>query len=268
MSTEGGALYAKKLFLLALKGQITILFADGDILEGEFITQDEFNIFLMVDDKPMMIPRSQIKYIMGQPGQQVEEDTSQEALLEVGPVQAATPEPSLLEIAQATKTPKDDTFVIAPDAGGLPAGVSGTDITEVDLQDAEDSGMTFVLQEESVEAKEDLDELTVVLDQDKDFIVLAQLVCTAGPHAGEVFDLSSVVITLGRAGDNDCPLPNDKEISRRHAIIVQEAGKFMIQDQNSLNGTLVNDEVIEGTRALENGDVITIGISYLEYREQ
>ena len=82
MSTEGGALYSKKLFLLALKGQISVHFADGHILEGEFITQDEFNVFLMVDDKPTMIPRSQIRYIMGQSDQQIEEDTSQQALLE------------------------------------------------------------------------------------------------------------------------------------------------------------------------------------------
>jgi hypothetical protein len=268
MSTEGGALYSRKLFLLALKGQITVQFTDGHILEGEFITQDEFNIFLILDDKPMMIPRSQIRYILGRAGQQIEEDTSQETLLEAEPAQAETPDLSFPETAQAAEISKDDTFVIEPDEVGLPAGVRDTDITDVDMQDTEDDGMTFVLEQESPEAEGDLDELTVVLDQEKEFTVSAQLVCTAGPHAGQIFDLRSGVITLGRASDNEVSLSGDKEISRRHAIIVQEAGKFIIQDQNSLNGTLVNDEPIEGPRQLENGDIVVIGISILEYREQ
>ena len=65
MSVEGDTHYSQELFLLALKGPVTVHFVDGRTLQGQFTTQDAWNIFLMVDDEPMMIPRSQILYIKG-----------------------------------------------------------------------------------------------------------------------------------------------------------------------------------------------------------
>jgi pSer/pThr/pTyr-binding forkhead associated (FHA) protein len=59
----------------------------------------------------------------------------------------------------------------------------------------------------------------------------------------------------------------DKEISRRHALIKLEAGKFVIQDQNSLNGTYVNSERVDAPRILQDGDVIFVGVSDLKYEE-
>ena len=110
MSTEGDALYAKKLSLLTLKGRLEVHFIDGQMLQGEFVTQDEFNIFLMVDDKPAMIPRSQIRYILGKPGQPVEKDSSQEALLEPEPATAEpTPPPTTFpQTAQVEEAEDED----------------------------------------------------------------------------------------------------------------------------------------------------------------
>jgi pSer/pThr/pTyr-binding forkhead associated (FHA) protein len=75
------------------------------------------------------------------------------------------------------------------------------------------------------------------------------------------------MITIGRASDNIISLFNDKEISRKHSKITYEAGNFIVEDQNSLNGTFVNNQRIEGPRYLEDGDVIFIGVSTLEYHQ-
>lgn len=54
--------------LLAIKGHVTVNFVDGQIIEGEFKAQDVFNIFLIVSDEPLMIPRAQIRFIKGSCG--------------------------------------------------------------------------------------------------------------------------------------------------------------------------------------------------------
>jgi pSer/pThr/pTyr-binding forkhead associated (FHA) protein len=114
----------------------------------------------------------------------------------------------------------------------------------------------------------DMDEdSTFVLDK-VDMRVSAHLVCTTGPHAGEVVKLHHGVVTIGRSSDNTFPLSKDKEVSRRHAIITYEASKFVIQDQNSLNGTHVNNENVKEPYPLEDGDMIVIGVSTLKFQER
>jgi hypothetical protein len=165
------------------------------------------------------------------------------------------------------------------------------------LNPVEDTGATFVLPEpaESVEAPEpgagdeaaaslyDWDEATMVLgeheeDDENDITAVLgheakkqavrRLVLSTGPHAGEQFEISRETITLGRARDNDIPLSLDKEVSRRHAVMKLEGDRYVIQDQNSLNGTFVNNQRIGGPQPLEDGDVIFIGVSDIIYQEE
>ncbi len=298
MSAEGDMLYSKDLFLLTLKGTISVHFMDGYTLEGEFAAQDAFNFFLIIDGKPFMIPRNQIRYIKGGYGQQIEKDTSRETFMRAEPLpmdtlktelpeadEMAMPMGISAEEAEAEVAVVDDgsTFVIEPGMGDFVSGEFVADVEEAGepalaIDDLEDTGQTFVLEdtadlsgelEKIAAAEADLEEDTLVLArQEEEEEIAPQLVCTAGPHAGEQFELKGEVITLGRAKDNNISLPNDKEISRRHALIVREAGGFMIQDQNSLNGTFVNDQPVEASRDLEDGDVILIGVSELRYQEQ
>ncbi|HEX9921449.1 MAG TPA: FHA domain-containing protein [Anaerolineae bacterium] len=289
MSTEGEAHYLNNQKLLTLKGQVTVHFIDGNTLEGEITNQDAYNIFLTVDDQPHMIPRLQIRYILGTSGQPVERDTASEAALRDqlrpgGSMGATAPSMDDLVMSARTKAGQSDdqvefdfddddggTFVLDPGADGYPADLS--DISAPD--EAEDTDMTFVLNdtadlpggiEQMFETEPDADDATVVIDDTMPEIT-AHLVCTAGPHAGESLALGVDMITVGRASDNEFPLSNDKEISRRHAVVRYEMGKFLIQDQNSLNGTFVNDERIDSPHFLEDGDVILIGVSHLEFRE-
>jgi len=55
-------------------------------------------------------------------------------------------------------------------------------------------------------------------------------------------------------------------VSRNHAVLVARDGKFVVEDQGSLNGTFVNRRRIDN-QELENGDELQIGkykLSFLE----
>lgn len=288
-----GANYTRKMFALTIRGQVSIHLVDGEILTGTLTAQDQFHLFLMVEDAPVMISRSQIKYVQAEMDQTFEQRIVQESFLveeRTDTVQDEESDRATLPKSQGeslldelTKTTDSQSQIRLPDEDE-----EADDITFVfdepdlvnDIKKTMEAGMdmdemTYVLDE----SEADQNDLTVVLDQEEEEEDLtfvfdqeeekppAQLVCTGGPHAGEIFELRSGVTTLGRATDNVLPLPYDKEISRRHAIILQEGDEFIIQDQNSLNGTFVNNQRIEGPHPLADGDTIIIGVSHLEYKE-
>lgn len=278
MSTEGNAFYAKDLFLLTLTGQIIVHFVDGNTLEGEYITQDALNIFVRVDNEPLMIPRSQIRYLMGGQGQQVEKDDSQVDFLDTGIKLAASETKKLEPLAPdvAEQEEPDATVVLADEAeeaATAPEAVISEErvftVQDVGIEFAEDEDPTLVFEEES-EIDEAEEEATFVLRQEETPAkeTTAYLECTSGPHAGEVFALTTGDMTLGRSSDNIIALVNDKEISRKHSRIIYEAGSYHIEDQNSLNGTFVNNDRIADRHHLEDADVIMIGLSGLVYHQE
>ena len=85
----------------------------------------------------------------------------------------------------------------------------------------------------------------------------ALVVRSGGGRAGEHFLLRTEAITVGRSPDCDIFL-DDVTVSRRHALLRRENGRFFIEDQGSLNGTFLNRKRIE-TGALEDGDELQIG---------
>lgn len=76
--------------------------------------------------------------------------------------------------------------------------------------------------------------------------------------------LAHDVVTIGRLPDCEVVL-KDKAASRRHAQIRLKDGAATLTDLGSTNGTRVNGQVVQ-SRALEDGDRITIGSTVLEYR--
>jgi predicted component of type VI protein secretion system len=71
-------------------------------------------------------------------------------------------------------------------------------------------------------------------------------------------------LTVGREGC-DVVLP-DPEVSRRHAALrVTESG-VAVEDLGSSNGTFVNEQRVEGVRALRDGDVVRFGNTEWELR--
>ncbi len=65
-------------------------------------------------------------------------------------------------------------------------------------------------------------------------------------------------ISLGRHGDNDIVI-KDQFISKKHFNIIQDEGKFYLEDLNSANGTYLNSDKIYDIMELKNGDIIRVG---------
>ncbi len=58
----------------------------------------------------------------------------------------------------------------------------------------------------------------------------------------------------------------DPNVSRRHAELHYDGANWHIIDLNSTNGTLVNDVDVDQV-TLRDGDLITVGLVNLEFRE-
>jgi type II secretory pathway predicted ATPase ExeA len=70
-------------------------------------------------------------------------------------------------------------------------------------------------------------------------------------------DIANVPFAIGRSHGNGLVI-EEKEISRRHALIDRVGTRYVIEDLNSRNGVLVNGKRCEMAN-LKSGDVITIG---------
>lgn len=64
--------------------------------------------------------------------------------------------------------------------------------------------------------------------------------------------------SIGRASDNDLEI-DDTSLSRRHALIEEVDGHFMLSDCGSSNGTFVNGREVLGETELADWDVLTFG---------
>lgn len=65
-------------------------------------------------------------------------------------------------------------------------------------------------------------------------------------------------ISLGRHGDNDIVI-KDPYVSKEHFQIVEDEGRYYLEDLNSANGTYLNEEKVLDVVKLKNGDIIRIG---------
>jgi pSer/pThr/pTyr-binding forkhead associated (FHA) protein len=63
--------------------------------------------------------------------------------------------------------------------------------------------------------------------------------------------------SIGRQKECDLVI-TDSSASRRHAVIVEEQGRYFLEDLNSRNGTLLNGQKV-GRSTLKDGDEIQIG---------
>ena len=71
-------------------------------------------------------------------------------------------------------------------------------------------------------------------------------------------DLTTGPFTIGRQGENQLVL-RDNRVSRVHARIEWEGGAVYVADCQSLHGTFVNGDRVEGRRRLQPHDRITFG---------
>ena len=85
----------------------------------------------------------------------------------------------------------------------------------------------------------------------------AVLVVRQGPKRGSRIALDAELTTIGRHPDSDIFL-DDITVSRRHAEIARIGGAFEVTDAGSLNGTYVNQVLVERA-VLADGDELQVG---------
>jgi len=92
-------------------------------------------------------------------------------------------------------------------------------------------------------------------DASQDGAVL--VIRSGGGRAGESFLLEDARVTIGRRPESGVFL-DDITVSRDHAVLVQRAGEWWVDDCGSLNGSYINRERID-SRQLSDGDELQIG---------
>jgi hypothetical protein len=91
----------------------------------------------------------------------------------------------------------------------------------------------------------------------------ALVIRSGGGRVGQSFPLEHERMTIGRSPDAEVFL-DDVTVSRDHAVLVNRAGVWFLDDSGSLNGTYVNRRRIDSHR-LEDGDELQIGKYKLTY---
>src|SRR5690348_6898927 len=78
--------------------------------------------------------------------------------------------------------------------------------------------------------------------------------------------LSQNVVTIGRLPDNTIQIDN-LAVSGHHAKIYWDAGRYVIEDNTSLNGTYVNNARVT-RQALKDGDDVVVGKHTLSFKDE
>jgi pSer/pThr/pTyr-binding forkhead associated (FHA) protein len=76
--------------------------------------------------------------------------------------------------------------------------------------------------------------------------------------AGHSYRFHQQVTTIGRTNGNDFIIVG-RTVSRRHARLWFDNGRWYLEDLQSANGTLVNNMRIYQSVVLHDGDVINFG---------
>ena len=74
----------------------------------------------------------------------------------------------------------------------------------------------------------------------------------------KVYPFNGEVMSMGRGRNNDIQIKNDGKISRYHCRIFRRGDEFIIEDNKSSNGTLVNGKLVTRQR-LDGGEQVQIG---------
>ncbi len=85
-----------------------------------------------------------------------------------------------------------------------------------------------------------------------------QFVMRSGPTPGATYSLEGDQLVIGRDSSSSIAI-NDAEVSRKHARLNFQGGKYVIEDLGSTNGTFVNGQRVSAAVVLKSGDVVSLG---------
>ncbi len=95
---------------------------------------------------------------------------------------------------------------------------------------------------------------------------MAWLAVKSGARRGKQFGLTSGKNTVGRDGTRCDIILDDPKVSREHARVQYENGRFVIYDLASLSGTFVNKRRVQRQTLIDN-DEIGLGKTTLIFKE-
>ena len=74
-------------------------------------------------------------------------------------------------------------------------------------------------------------------------------------------------VTIGADITSTLGLTKDRTIAPQHAEVVQENGRYVIEDKGAVTGTFVNKKKVTGRQTLKDGDVIDVGNATIVFSE-
>jgi pSer/pThr/pTyr-binding forkhead associated (FHA) protein len=86
------------------------------------------------------------------------------------------------------------------------------------------------------------------------------LIVREGQLVGQRWTLEPEEFLIGRGSDCHLVLP-ERQVSRHHVKILQDNGRYLLQDLGSKNGTHLNGKQVTGTVPLQDGDEIQIALA-------
>ena len=97
----------------------------------------------------------------------------------------------------------------------------------------------------------------------------AMFVLRVEPAVGEPFDhlMEEDQVVIGRASESDLVVA-DRFLSRKHARLTRRDGRLFVEDLGSRNGTLLNDQPVEGSQEVRPGDLIRVSGSSIRVEEE
>ena len=92
---------------------------------------------------------------------------------------------------------------------------------------------------------------------------MPEIIVKLGDNVVHKYFLYKDTVTIGRAPDNEVSIEN-LAVSRHHATITLEDGRYILEDNDSANGTHVNGVRVTKTEILDK-DIITVGKHKLHF---
>lgn len=86
----------------------------------------------------------------------------------------------------------------------------------------------------------------------------------------KIYTITKKCTTIGRGSEVDIQFKADSEISKRHSsVLMKDEENYLLRDDNSTNGTQLNDQMLDITTAvsLQDGDEIHIGNTFITFHK-
>lgn len=199
---------------------------------------------------------------------------------------ASTPEPTPARVSTPIPTPVPEPVrpAVAPSAlSPEDSAAAGLDIVPVDFLDGQlqASGLAGNGQADALASLDSAIPQIEVASEDP-VVPATQLRTPAQPvepdqddpvtcllidrQTGRTYTGTAPITPIGRERMTGSIVLRDPNVSRRHAELVHDGHAWRLRDLNSTNGTMVNNVDITQC-VLHDGDLITVGLMNLEFRE-